>query len=126
MILISNASPWWGGDLCGGDRLDRSGGRGPGADRWRIRRRAGRAFESLKFDERDFLRLPVFGDDEVLGGEALDRLAVLVLDTHRLHDEPRGRAKRRLRDGLLRLLLCEPDHTRHREQKRGEENSIHV
>ena len=36
--------------------------------------------EFLEFAESDGLRHAVFGDDEVLAGEPLDQVAVLVLD----------------------------------------------
>ena len=57
--------------------------------------------QALELDEADRLRLAVLGDDEVLRGQSLDRLAVLVLDADRLHDQPRraaeGRRRRLLR-----------------------------
>ena len=61
--------------------------------------------QTLILDERDVLRLAVLGDHEVLGGQAFDRLAVLVLDEHRLDDQPRGGAEGGLRCLRLRLLL---------------------
>ena len=70
--------------------------------------------ETLILDERDVLRLAVLGDDEVLGGEPFDRLAVLVLDEDRLDDQPLGRAERGLRRLCLRLSVAaraRPTHT---------------
>jgi hypothetical protein len=72
--------------------------------------RRGLSREPLIFDERDVLRLAVLRDHEIFGGEPFDRLAVLVLDEHRLHDQPRRRAEGRLRCLRLRLLLlCQTD-----------------
>ena len=59
--------------------------------------------ETLELDERDRLRLAVFGDDEVLRRQAFDGVAVLVLDRASPHDQPRRAAERRR---LWRRLLA--------------------
>ena len=83
-------------------------------------RRERRRVQRLVLDKCDLLRPPILGDDEVPGGEAEDRPALLVLHAHRLNDEMHGRAKRRSRLLLLsrnrqaeshrRGQQCQPCH----------------
>ena len=54
----------------------------------RLRRSADATGMTLEFDERDLLRLAVLGDRKVLGGQTLDGIPVLILDRHRLDDQP--------------------------------------
>ncbi len=82
-----------------------------------------RGRQLLELDEADRLRLAVFGDDEVFGGEAFDRLAVLVFHVDRLDDQPRraaeGRCRLRWRRRLHRLLR-EDSRTDERGEDDGE------
>src|SRR5205823_2483511 len=117
-------------------------GRGDGELRWRGRRHGGPArpwpgewrrrflsryvLQPLEFHEGDRLRLSVFGHEEILRGQSLDDLPLLVLHADGFDHQPRAAPKcdRTLGvrwQGLLRTTCWRAE----REEAHREQESTH-
>jgi hypothetical protein len=115
-IAVTQVPGALGSDLGSHDGLHLGGNRLRGRRGGGSHGRLGSRFHGLVFAETDGLRRAVFGDGEVLGGQAFDGLAVLVFDRDCL-DNQLGVG---LKPGRRRLLGKQAAGQRKSKQLAGE------